>query len=104
VGLTGLEKKDRRRSASREALRALEKGTAFKEQKQRNVTHIRVNFSLTAEVSADIDALSLVPKTFRTSRSDVVKAGIIALKTMPKDELVALLDRVANQAGATEVK
>lgn len=36
----------------------------------------RFVFSLTAEVSADIDKLTMHPKTFRVSRSDVVKAAI----------------------------
>jgi hypothetical protein len=54
----------------------------------------RYTFSLTPQVSAEIDQLSLVPREFRTSRSDVVKAGVEALKRLPKADLVTLLREV----------
>ncbi|VEI37138.1 Uncharacterised protein [Stutzerimonas stutzeri] len=53
----------------------------------------RVTFSLTDEISEEIDRLSLIPRSFRTSRSDVVRAGVAALAAMPEEQLVALLDR-----------
>ncbi len=54
----------------------------------------RYTFSLTPDISAEIDRLSLVPREFRTSRSDVVKAGVEALRLLPKADLVALLRQV----------
>lgn len=56
----------------------------------------RYTFSLTADVSAEIDQLSLIPRDFRTNRSDVVKAGIEALRQLPETELVELLRGVAS--------
>ena len=55
----------------------------------------RYTFSLTADVSAEIDRLSLAPRDFRASRSDVVKAGVEALRQLPEVELVEILRSVA---------
>lgn len=49
----------------------------------------RFTFSLTQEISQHIDELSLTAA--RVNRSDIVKAGILALKTLPEDELKSLL-------------
>lgn len=56
----------------------------------------RHTFSLTQEASQAIDSLSCLPRTFRSSRSDVVKAGIEALKRMSEDEVIKLLEEVKN--------
>lgn len=53
-----------------------------------------ITFSLTEEISREIDMLALVPRTFRASRSDVVKAGIAALKRMKEEEYLALLNEI----------
>lgn len=54
----------------------------------------RYNFSLTEEVSKKIDELSLKPRSFRCSRSEVVKAGIQALANMNEKELLSILQHV----------
>ncbi len=54
----------------------------------------RYTFSLTPEVSKDIDTLALVPREFKVNRSEVVKAGIELLKSLPDDELVKALRKV----------
>lgn len=54
----------------------------------------RTNFSLSSEVNQQIDQLSLVPRTFKVSRSDVVRAGVAALRAMSEKELVELLAKV----------
>ena len=53
-----------------------------------------ITFSLTEEISREIDMLALVPRTFRASRSDVVKAGIAALKRMKEEEYLTLLNEI----------
>jgi hypothetical protein len=54
----------------------------------------RFIFSLTEEASDQIDAVSLLPRKFKASRSDVIKAGLLALRQMPKSEAIALLAKV----------
>ncbi|HHQ4590646.1 TPA: hypothetical protein ACSP19_004114, partial [Aeromonas veronii] len=62
--------------------------------KKSNAVFKRCNFSLTQEVSDDIDELSMLPRTFKINRSEVVKAGIEALKMMPEAELIIFMKRV----------
>ena len=57
----------------------------------------RCNFSLTDAVSHDIDLLALLPRTFKFNRSDVVKAGVAALKMMPEEDLIAFFEKVKNE-------
>ena len=57
-------------------------------------TYERCMFSLTSEVSKEIDRLSLVPRDFRASRSDVVKAAIAAFAALPEAEQVKQLIEV----------
>ncbi|MDH5217109.1 MAG: hypothetical protein OEX19_05415 [Gammaproteobacteria bacterium] len=64
------------------------------EKKKRERVYERYTFSLTPDVNADIDSLSLFPRDFRTNRSDVIKAGIEALKLMSKQEVISLLKQV----------
>ncbi|MCD9490169.1 hypothetical protein GLP30_04915 [Photobacterium phosphoreum] len=54
----------------------------------------RFNFSLTESVSEDIDAISLLPRNFKCSRSDVLKASILSFKTMSKAEQIEALKEV----------
>lgn len=51
----------------------------------------RYNFSLTELVSQDIDEISLYPRDFKCSRSDVIKAAIASFKSLPKSEQIQLL-------------
>lgn len=51
----------------------------------------RTTFSLDDEVNQLIDELSLTPRSFRMSRSEVVRAGILALKAMSRMELIEFL-------------
>lgn len=57
----------------------------------------RVTFSLTDQISEEIDRLSLVPRGFRATRSDVVRAGVAALSAMTEEQVVALLDKVRRE-------
>lgn len=57
-------------------------------------TFERCMFSLTHEVSKEIDRLSLVPRDFRASRSDVVKAAIAAFAALPETEQLKQLKQL----------
>lgn len=57
----------------------------------------RVTFSLTDSISEEIDRLSLIPRGFRASRSDVVRAGIAALAAMTEEQIVELLDKARRE-------
>lgn len=63
-------------------------------KKAKKATFTRTNFSLSDKVNKQIDQLSLAPRTFKASRSDVVRAGVAALKAMPRADLVKLLAEV----------
>ncbi len=57
----------------------------------------RCNFSLTDAVSQDIDRLALIPRTFKFNRSEVVKAGVEALKLMPEEEMIAFFEKIKSE-------
>ena len=94
----GLKKEDR--SAADAKVDDFAKGAAERVEKLKpsKKTKGRVyktyTFSLTEEVSADIDRLSCAPSDFRSNRSDVVKAGVMLLKQLPQDKLVNLLKQL----------
>jgi Arc/MetJ-type ribon-helix-helix transcriptional regulator len=52
-------------------------------------------FSLDKKVNRDIDRLTLVHKNLKLSRSDIIRAGVVALQGMDRDELLKLLERVS---------
>ncbi len=106
VGISGLKKGDRP-EREQEAIKGLaqdeeteRKAQAFIKpsvdaSKPRKVRgYERYTFSLTPEVSADIDELTLASREFRVSRSEVVKAGVEALKGLSREQLVEVLRKV----------
>lgn len=54
----------------------------------------RVNFSLTEQISKDIDSISFLPKDFKCSRSDVVKAAVLSFKNLSEEEKIIILREV----------
>jgi Arc/MetJ-type ribon-helix-helix transcriptional regulator len=52
-------------------------------------------FSLDKKVNRAIDRLTLTPRNLKVSRSDIVRAGVLALQEMEPDLLQALLERVS---------
>ncbi|WP_413664014.1 hypothetical protein ACG1BZ_00845 [Microbulbifer sp. CNSA002] len=54
----------------------------------------RFNFSLTDPVSKDIDDISFLPRDFKCSRSDVLKAAILSFKGLSKSEQIKILRKV----------
>lgn len=50
-----------------------------------------LTFSLSEDVSLTIERLSLVPRNFRCTRSDVIRAAIQALDNLPEAEQLKLL-------------
>lgn len=55
----------------------------------------RATFSLSENVEQDILKLSRTPRDFTINKSQVVRAGILALREMDRATLLELLERVA---------
>ena len=66
--------------------------TPPKRKRKKAPTFVRTTFSLSKDFNKQIDKITLLPRTFRISRSDVIRAGIIALQQLEKGELIALLE------------
>jgi len=62
-------------------------------QQESKAVFKRTTFSLTENLNKKIDELVLVPRTFRSSRSEVVKAAVLFLADRSEDELVEILKR-----------
>lgn len=54
----------------------------------------RVTFSLTDELDKEIDRLSLIPRGFRASKSDVIRAAVALLSEQGGREISRLLQAV----------
>lgn len=104
AGLKGLDAKSvsARQQASNPELDAFIGGAAVQGKatakragrKPNNVKPAKTTFSLTEAVNKDIDQLSLAPRSFKATRSDIIRAGVMALKALPEQELIDLLARV----------
>jgi hypothetical protein len=96
MALKGLNKGDR--AAHEERAEVFIKGATERvlshRYKENHRVFERYTFSLTAEISQKIDQLSLIPRTFRASRSDVIKAGVELLSTLSDQELSELIAKV----------
>ncbi|OKS22353.1 hypothetical protein [Pseudomonas aeruginosa] len=94
AGLKGLMKGQQ--LSTEEAVSAFINGASLKANApvQSAAVFKRVTFSLTEQISEEIDRLSLVPRGFRATRSDVVRAGVAALSAMTEEQVVALLEKV----------
>jgi hypothetical protein len=50
-------------------------------------------FSLSTDVSEQVDQLSLLHRRRRVSRSDVIRVAVQALAELPEEQVLALIDR-----------
>lgn len=66
-------------------------------------SYVRTTFSLSKDVNKQIDKLSLTPRNFRVSRSDVVRAGVMVLLDMDRAELLALLEKASKADPISDV-
>lgn len=66
-----------------------------KPKKKKGPTFVRCTFSLSKDFNRQIEKMSLIPRTFRATRSDVIRAGILALQGLEKSEQLALLERAS---------
>jgi len=62
----------------------------------------RVNFSLDETLDKQIDKLSIMPRNFRATRSDVVRAGVLLLLSMPRADVIAKLREVVGAEDDTQ--
>ena len=51
-------------------------------------------FSLNPSVSQAIDDISLIPRSFKINRSEVVKAAVEYLKNLPEEQLIEILQKI----------
>ncbi len=72
-------------------------------RKRSKTVYARTTFSLSKDINKQIDKISLYPRAFRVSRSDVVKAGVAALLAMDKADLLKLLEQVSKNEPVTDV-
>lgn len=63
-----------------------------KRKRKKAPTFVRTTFSLSKDLNRQIDKISLLPRNFRISRSDVIRAGVMALQNLDKADLIALLE------------
>ncbi len=66
-----------------------------KKRKSFKNAYVRTTFSLSLRVNENIESLTLVTRKFKVSKSDVIRAGVLALMEMDRPDLLALLARVA---------
>ncbi|MBA6129974.1 hypothetical protein [Pseudomonas juntendi] len=64
--------------------------------KPSGVRYKRVNLSLDEHVDTELDRLSLLPRDFKASRSDVVKAAVALLATHTDTEIIEMLRNLRN--------
>jgi len=81
----------------------------LKRKRKKAPTFVRTTFSLSKDLNRQIDKISLLPRSFRASRSDVIRAGVIALQQLDKAELLALLETASKaeplvSAGDAEIE
>jgi Arc/MetJ-type ribon-helix-helix transcriptional regulator len=79
------------------------KSTPRATRKKSTHAYVRTTFSLSHKVNKQIDKISCAPTAFRVSRSDVVRAGVMALMAMNRAERVALLERVCTNELAVQL-
>ena len=59
------------------------------------VKAVPTTFSLDKKVNRSIDRLTLAPRDLKVTRSDIVRAGVLALQEMESEQLQMLLERVS---------
>lgn len=57
----------------------------------------RIMFSLTSEIDAEVERLSLLPHGFRVSRSDVIRAAVALLASQGDENVSKLLKELKDK-------
>lgn len=73
---------------------------SVKRKRKPKSTYKRLTFSLSESVEKDILKLSRVPRTFAINKSQVVRAGVLALMEMDRAVLLAVLERAVKGESA----
>lgn len=63
-----------------------------KRKRKKAPTFVRTTFSLSKDINLKIDKMALMPRDFKATRSDVVRAAILAMRKLGKAEIIALLE------------
>lgn len=75
-----------------ESFAAGAESTVLVEQQISKAVFKRTTFSLTDDLNKKIDELVLKPRTFRTSRSELVKTAVMFLSDRSDDEIITILE------------
>jgi Arc/MetJ-type ribon-helix-helix transcriptional regulator len=75
---------------------------APKRKRKKAQTFVRTTFSLSKDVNKKIDKIVLLPRNMRISRSDVIRAGIMALQNLDKADLLTLLEAASKAEPMTD--
>ena len=100
AGLKGLKKTERKEDGQIDIEDfiggAKKRVDALKPTNRKQRKYERYSFSLTEEVSQQIDGLT-VNRGFRVARSDVIKAAVLLLSERSEFEINTVLKRVINE-------
>jgi len=93
AGIKGLKKGDRPKveQEAEEFISGVKKRIEKTGATRRERVYERYTFSLTPDISKDIDEISYLPSDFRVNRSDVIKAAILLLKNKDKKIIIEQL-------------
>ncbi len=75
-----------------------------KRKRKKAPKFVRTTFSLTKDLNLRIDRISMMPRDFKASRSDVIRAAVMALGHLSKAEIVALLEVASKAEPLTDVE
>lgn len=91
MSIGSLKKDARSKAASKEAddfiAGAKVDGSKAEKPSKRERIYKRVTFSLSDDIDQEIDRLSLIPREFRASRSDVIRAAVAMLASQSDEEI-----------------
>ncbi|TXL05171.1 hypothetical protein BMR07_10595 [Methylococcaceae bacterium CS1] len=93
-GLGNLKRNDKRKNQQEKELSKIQIGTSFKSKDTSNAIFKRYTFSLTTEISENIDRLTLRSKTRRISRSDIIKLGLYSLNSLNDKERYRIITQL----------
>lgn len=101
MGIGSLKKDARSKAASKEAdefiAGAKVDGSRAEKPAKRERVYKRVTFSLSDDIDQEIDRLSLIPREFRASRSDVIRTAIALLAEQTDAEIAKRMQDVAHK-------
>lgn len=91
MGLEGLKRKDTDSGPLSKHNDSFVAGAKVRTKVKRVKKYHRVAFSLDDSTDATVDRLSLLPRTFKVSRSKVIRAAVALLAAQTEEEIIRLM-------------